>query len=128
MPLGANGRCKIGYWVRVSVRDLGLAKLHNTKSKVMIFIKYQSDCDSRCHRFDPGMSPQTVLQKAPRNRGFLLFRSIPVFFVFVRCFGRSVTGCDVNRAFCADKPRRACCVTQLDSGGGAVLAILRRAA
>jgi len=46
----------------------------------------------------------------------------------VRCFGRSAMRCDVNRAFCADKPCRACCVTQLDSGGGAVLAILRRAA
>ena len=67
--------------------------------------------------------------KKPREIGAFCFSDpIPVFFVFVRCFGRSAMRCDVNRAFCADKPHRACFVTQLDSGDGAVLAILRRAA
>lgn len=34
------------------------------------------DCDSRCHRFDPGMSPQYCKKPADVSAGFFVYRDI----------------------------------------------------
>lgn len=37
------------------------------------------DCDSRCHRFDPGMSPQYYEKPADSSAGFFVHRCQSLF-------------------------------------------------